>query len=90
MDRIFFNKSDENNDYDSDNDIDETNSNFRNILINNCIKYLPNIQTNDILLLNSLNLQKNIFKSIELIIPLENPNNYYNIKKLEGFLDLKL
>ena len=78
------------NDYDTDNDIDETNSNFRNILINNCIKYLPNIQINDILLLNSLNLQKNIFKSIELIIPLENPNNYYNIKKLEGISGFKI
>ena len=90
MDRIFFNNSDENNDYDIDDDIDETNSNFRNILINNCIKYLPNIQTNDILLLNSLNLQKNIFKSIELIIPLENPNNYYYIKKLEGISGFKI
>ena len=116
MDRIFFNNSDEKNDFDEDNDfdnshdiennddndndndndydiyndIDEANSNFRSILINNCIKYLPNIQTNDILLLNSLNLQKNIFKSIELIIPLENPSDYYNIKKLEGISGFKI
>ena len=40
--------------------------------------------------MNSLNLQKNKFKSIELIIPLENPNNYYNIKKFEGISGFKI
>ena len=78
----------EKDDNDNDNEHNSSYSTFRHILIQNLNEYYPNIETNDISIIESLyhipnnsfftnNINK--FKLIELNIPLKNNIEYYNL-----------